>query len=267
MITPESPIGIFDSGMGGLTVFNEVRKALPAEDIIYFGDTAHLPYGNKSAASVTKFSLQVRDFFYEKNVKLMLVACNTASVYAMKELKASSDIPVLGVVDAGVRASLKNSPEAVGIIGTYGTVKSRSYEEKLGAADGKIKLISRACPLFVPLVEEGWLNNDITRAVAHRYLDIFKGKIDTLILGCTHYPLLIDVISETVGEKVRVINSAVEIAAEVKSKAEELDLKNKSAKEPAYSFYVSDAPELFKERSAIFMNGASGNVEHIDLKG
>ncbi|MEA3506161.1 MAG: aspartate/glutamate racemase family protein, partial [Elusimicrobiota bacterium] len=190
-----------------------------------------------------------------------------ASVYAMKELKDRSDIPVLGVVDAGVRASLKNSTEAVGIIGTYGTIKSGSYEKKIRAANRKIKLISRACPLFVPLVEEGWLNNDITRAVAHRYLDLFRGKIDTLILGCTHYPLLIDIISEVVGEKVRVINSAVEIASEVKGKTTELDLQNKAKKEPCYSFYVSDAPELFKERSSIFMNGATGNVERIDLKG
>jgi glutamate racemase len=260
------PIGIFDSGMGGLTVFNEVKKSLPNEDIIYFGDTAHLPYGNKSPESVTEFSLRIRDFFKEKKVKLMLVACNTASVYAIEKLQKSSDIPVLGVVDAGVRAALKYEPESCGIIGTYGTIKSGSYEKKLNNASGsKLRLLSKACPLFVPLVEEGWLDNDITRAVAHRYLDIFKDKIDLLILGCTHYPLLIDIISEVVGKKVRVINSAVEIAAQVRRETENLNLGAAKKGSASYKFYVSDSPELFKEQSTIFMNGTDGKIKKKDL--
>ncbi len=264
----DRPIGIFDSGMGGLTVFNEVKKNLPRENLIYFGDTAHLPYGNKSPESVVKFSLGVRDFFVKKQVKLMLVACNTASVYAIDELKKSLDIPVLGVVDAGVRASLKSAPESIGIIGTYGTIKSGSYEEKLNAAAGRsINLLSRACPLFVPLVEEGWTDNDITRAVASRYLKDFKGNIDLLILGCTHYPLLTDVISEVVGDKVRVINSAVEIAFQVAEKIEKIGSAARKKTSAAYSFYVSDSPKLFKEQSSIFMAGATNNVKHIELNG
>ncbi|MGM0441923.1 MAG: glutamate racemase [Elusimicrobiota bacterium] len=260
------PIGIFDSGMGGLTVFQAVSNLLPGEDIIYFGDTAHLPYGNKSKETVIKYSRGAVEFFKNNNVKFVVVACNTASVYALDILKKVTDFPVIGVVNPGVEAALRTDTNSIGIIGTYGTIKSGIYQKKLKVKNPELKIYSRACPLFVPLVEEGWVNHHVTREVARIYLDKFKNNIQALILACTHYPLLKNIITEVVGKSTRVIDSARVVAEKVKNNLKESNLlQSRSEKEANYQFYVSDAPDLFGKRGSIFLEHPINDVKKIDI--
>ncbi|MCM8788009.1 MAG: glutamate racemase, partial [Candidatus Omnitrophica bacterium] len=207
------PIGIFDSGVGGLTVFKEIRRLLPKEDLIYFGDTARVPYGNKSKATIIKFSTENILFLLQKQVKLVVIACNTSSSLALDYLKDIFNIPIIGVIDAGVKKAVQlSSNKRIGIIGTRSTINSRSYETKIKKIDKNIKIYSCACPLFVPLVEEGLIYGKIVKEVIKMYLEPFKKfDIDTLILGCTHYPLLKKEIAKyLVG--VNIVDSAKEIA-------------------------------------------------------
>jgi len=186
------PIGIFDSGVGGLTVMAEIMKILPGEEIVYFGDTAHVPYGSKSPEVVTSFSLDIAAFLLKQKVKLIVVACNTASAFALPTLEKKLKIPVIGVIEAGSSAAIRASRSGrIGIIGTEGTIRSSSYPRAIGSLDRSAKIFSKPCPLFVPLVEEGWLNHSVTIAVAGEYLrPLVAKKIDVLVLGCTHYPLI-----------------------------------------------------------------------------
>ena len=260
------PIGIFDSGIGGLTVFKEIHKEVPNEGIVYFGDTAHVPYGTKSKETITKFSVDNVLFLQSFGVKMVVVACNTASSLSLETLQRKFSIPIVGVIEPGARAALARTKNGrIGVIGTKSTIGSNAYETWLKKLDPSAKVYSNACPLFVPFVEEGWLDGDIVSKVAHTYLDAFKSfKIDTLILGCTHYPLLSSVIQKTVGPKVRLVNSAEETAKEAKRLLAKLKLGHTvRSKSPDLRFYVSDEPEQFRVLGERFLGRTIASVAKV----
>jgi len=210
------PIGVFDSGVGGLTVLQEVRKRLPGEDYLYLGDTARLPYGSKSPATVQRYALNAARHLVDRGIKLLVVACNTASSYALEEVTAACPVPVVGVVEPGVRAAMASGARRIGVIGTEGTVRSEAYQRALRRADPKVMIEAVACPLFVPLAEEGWGNHPVTDLVAEHYLrPLLDHGIEALILGCTHYPLLRPSLERVVGQSVRLVDSATSVAATV----------------------------------------------------
>ncbi len=256
MSVKKAPVGVFDSGMGGLTVLNALRKKLPGEDFVYFGDTAHLPYGSKSASAVKKYAMRAGKFFKNKKIKLMVVACNTASVYALDELKKNMPFEVLGVILPGIRAALNNNKNnSIGVIGTYGTVKSGIYRSLILESSPSSRVVSRACPLFVPLVEEGWRDHEITKQVARLYLEDFLPGLDSLILGCTHYPLLKDIIRSVAGSSLNIVDSAYEAAAEASRLLNNSGIASEE-KSGSVEYYVSDAPELFRESASVFLEEA-----------
>lgn len=241
-----NPIGVFDSGVGGLTVASEIMKQLPNERIIYFGDTARVPYGNKSKKTIIKYSKQIVNFLLEKNVKAIVIACNTASALALEEIKAQVSIPVIGVVEPGAKtAASVTKNNNMGIIGTKGTISSGIYQELLNKTNPEVNVYGKACPLFVPLVEEGWINDPITFDVARRYLaDFMEIDIDTLVLGCTHYPLLRDTISSVLGNRVNLVNPAFETAKTLKDVLISKGIKSHQ-KTSNHEFYVSDGVDQF----------------------
>ena len=249
-IDRDAPVGVFDSGVGGLTVAREIMRNLPSEKIVYFGDTARVPYGNKSKDTIIRYSRQIIRFLQEQQVKAIVIACNTASAFALDAVRDDLDIPVLGVIEPGaVVAARETRNKRVGVIGTIGTVGSGIHEDFLRQLDPEITVLGKACPLFVPLVEEGWLHDPVTFEVARRYLrELQEREIDTLILGCTHYPLLRSTIREVMGESVRLVNPAYETALELKRLLTEKDLLStgKEAEEFPYRFYVSDLADKFK---------------------
>ncbi|MCT4612587.1 MAG: glutamate racemase [Clostridia bacterium] len=226
------PIGVFDSGIGGFTIFDEIRKELPGENIIYFGDLARVPYGSKTKENIIKFSIEICDFLMAKNVKAIVVACNTASSNAIEILSKRYSVPVIGVVKPGAELAIRESEDSkIGLIGTKSTISSGAYSKFLGE-----KLImSKACPLFVPLVEEDYLDTEAARYIAKDYLLEFEDKVDSLILGCTHYPHIEGLIKETLGEKIKIINPAKEV---VRVLRESVDISGKSLGE--YEIYSSD---------------------------
>ncbi len=249
------PIGIFDSGIGGLTVFKEMRRDLPSEDLVYFGDTAHVPYGTKSKETITKFSIENTHFLQSFGVKMVVVACNTASSLSLESLQRKFSIPIIGVIEPGAREAIRRTKSGrIGVIGTKGTINSNAYENWLRKLDPSVKVYSSACPLFVPFVEEGWIEGDIVTKVAKTYLSPLKNfKIDTLILGCTHYPLLAPVIQKIVGPKVRLVNSAKETAKEAKRLLIKMGESASRVKNPELQFYVSDEPEQFRALGERFL--------------
>ena len=251
MIDKNAPVGVFDSGVGGLTVAREIMRNLPSEKIVYFGDTARVPYGSKSKDTVIRYSSQIVHFLREQNVKAIVIACNTASAFALEAVQDKLDIPVLGVIEAGARVAAEETKnKRVGVIGTVGTVGSGIHESYLKRLNQEITVIGKACPLFVPLVEEGWLHDPVTGEVASRYLQELKDEqVDTLILGCTHYPLIRSTIQEVMGEKVRLVNPAYETALELKSLLTKMDLLSTGEQQAEfpYRFYVSDLADEFKE--------------------
>ena len=251
MIDKNAPVGVFDSGVGGLTVAREIMRNLPSEKIVYFGDTARVPYGSKSKDTVIRYSSQIVHFLREQNVKAIVIACNTASAFALEAVQDKLDIPVLGVIEAGARVAAEETKnKRVGVIGTVGTVGSGIHESYLKRLNPEITVIGKACPLFVPLVEEGWLHDPVTVEVAARYLQELKDEqVDTLILGCTHYPLIRSTIQEVMGEKVRLVNPAYETALELKSLLTKMDLLSTGEQQAEfpYRFYVSDLADEFKE--------------------
>ncbi len=251
----QRPIGIFDSGVGGLTVAASVRKALPSENIIYFGDTARVPYGNKSRSTVTRFSGQISDFLVEKNVKAIVIACNTASSFSQSYLRRNYDLPVIGVIKPGVEKAVSLSKNGrIGVIGTEAMVSSRAYEKELFKISSKHKLFQESCPLFVPLVENRMTSGEITSKIAEKYLRPLKRRgIDTLILGCTHYPMLRPVLSEIL-EGVKMVDSSEAVAEALRKVLEERHLlacgkrrKNRTV------CYVSDDPLKFGKISGMFL--------------
>jgi len=268
-MTPVSsdPIGVFDSGIGGLTVVRELMRQLPNESIIYFGDTARVPYGPKSPDTVVRYSREIVDFLRREGVKSIVVACNTATAHALPTLRAENDLPIVGVIEPGSRAAARATKSgSVGVIGTQGTVNSRAYEKAISAAAPDARIVARACPLFVPLVEEGWLDTEVTRLVAHEYLDsLHDADVDTLVLGCTHYPLLKAVIGDVIGRKVRLIDSAEETAAETAATLKESGLAHEKTDDARYRFIASDAPEQFLRVGGRFLGSSIDRVETVTL--
>lgn len=245
-----APVGVFDSGVGGLTVAREIMRQMPAERIVYFGDTARLPYGNKSKETVIRYSRQIIRFLKTQDVKAIVIACNTASAYALEAVQKDSDILITGVINAGARTAVQATRNGkIGVIGTVGTIGSGIYTEVMTGLRPDIKVFGKACPLFVPLVEEGLLHDSVTDEIASRYLSTLKGKyIDTLVLGCTHYPLLRSTMSRVMGEEVTLVNPAYETAVELQELLKEQGLEYNAA-EPSngekYQFYVSDLADKF----------------------
>ena len=241
------PIGIFDSGVGGLTVVKQIIKALPHENIIYFGDTARVPYGTKSKKTVTKFSKQIVRFLLTKNVKAVIIACNTASSNSLQELRQTFDIPIFGVIVPGVEEALRSTKnKKVGIIGTSSTIRSKAYETLLAEADSSIEVYAKPCPLFVSLVEEGWTENIVAKLTAQNYLqELVEKGIDSLVLGCTHYPLLKRCIGETVGSSIKLVDPAKSTATMVKSFLAEHKLLQQGENISERYFYISDDTDTF----------------------
>lgn len=243
----DAPIGVFDSGVGGLTVVKEIMRQLPGENLVYFGDTARVPYGTKSEATVCKYSKQIVKFLLTKQVKAIVIACNTASALAREELEAMVDVPIVDVVQPGAKMAAESTKNSkIGVLGTQSTIKSGIYERYLHQIDPELTVVSKACPLFVPLVEEGLLEDRITEDVVGRYLhDMKEYEIDTLVLGCTHYPLLRGVIGREVGDEVKLVNPAYETAKSLKEMLKEKELLASSGEESRHLFYVSDGADQF----------------------
>ena len=251
IIDSNAPIGVFDSGIGGLTVAREIMRNLPSEKIVYFGDTARLPYGSKSKDTIIRYSRQIVRFLQSRKVKAIVVACNTASALALDTLEKEIDIPIIGVVKPGARvAAQATESKRVGVIATEATIRSGLYTKLIQEIDPEISVIGKPCPLFVPLVEEGWRKDPITEMIARRYLEVLQEQdIDTLILGCTHYPLLRKLIGDIMGDKVRLVNPAYETSMVLKKLLADQHMENQGGtkEEFPYRFYVSDAAEKFKE--------------------
>ena len=244
MTNTESAIGVFDSGIGGLTVLQRIMEALPKENTVYLGDTARAPYGTKSVETVLRYSFENSNFLVEKGVKIVVVACNTSTAIALGRLKDSLSVPVVGVIEPGVRKALTTTKnKKIGVIGTEATIQSGAYTQALKSTDPGVEVYSRACPLFVPLVEEGWTDNAVVEMTVQVYLGSLKQSgIDTLILGCTHYPLLKKAIRKFMGSGVRLVDSAEETAQEVQSL---LKKGTKKRGKGVHSFFVTDAPDRF----------------------
>lgn len=262
-----NPIGVFDSGIGGLTVFKELIKILPRENVIYFGDTARVPYGTKSEKTIREYSIQNAKFLISKNVKAIVVACNTSSAVALNEIQSITNLPIVGVIKPGAFAAFNATKnKRIAVIGTTATISSKSYEKEIKLLDSSIEVYGKACPLFVPIVEEGWANHKIAYLAAEEYLsELKKISIDTLVLGCTHYPLLRNTIQKVIGENVQLIDSGVETARVVKKILEDNDLLNQSELKPDYKFYVSDLPQQFKKIGEMFLERSIESLIKIDL--
>lgn len=247
----EAPVGVFDSGVGGLTVAREIMRQIPNERIVYFGDTARVPYGSKSKETITRYSRQIIHFLQEQQVKAIVVACNTASAYALDEIEKEIDIPMIGVVKPGAKVAAETTKNGkVGVIGTEGTIGSHIYSTYIKDIDQDIKVMGKACPLFVPLVEEGLWKDPVTDEIATRYLSgLIDSDIDTLILGCTHYPLIRSTVGRIMGDGVTLVNPAYETARELKELLEKENLLNGKKQELGtnrYRFYVSDMADKFQ---------------------
>ncbi|MEK6727663.1 MAG: glutamate racemase [Candidatus Omnitrophota bacterium] len=259
------PIGVFDSGVGGLTVAKELIRQLPGEDIVYFGDTARVPYGIKSKETVIRFSIENILFLLKQDVKLICVACNTVSSFALPVIKHHFKVPIVGVITPGVREAVyATRNNRIGVIGTKGTIKSRSYELEIKQINPKAKVTAVACPLFVPFAEEGWLSGRVVLEVARAYLKPLKhAGVDTVILGCTHYPLLKPIIRKVMGENIVLIDSAQQVAIEVKKILTQEGLLNRNGK-GKHKFYVSDNPEWFSGLAKRFLGEQVRGIKKVD---
>ncbi len=262
-----APIGVFDSGMGGLTVVRELMKQLPSESIIYFGDTARVPYGPKSPDTVLRYSREITSYLRGQGVKALVIACNTATAHALPALREEFQLPIVGVIEPGARAAAGATKTGhIGVIGTAGTIRSRAYEKEIMKLLPEAQVTAQACALFVPLVEEGWLDTEPTRAIARNYLaPVVAAKVDTLVLGCTHYPLIKTVIGNVVGRNVRLIDSAHETAREVGEILRANGLENDVPNGARYRFIASDAPDTFLSMGQRFLGSAIDRVEALTL--
>jgi len=263
----ELPIGIFDSGVGGLTVAAEIMNILPAENIIYFGDIARTPYGSKSPETVKRFSIEIVNFLIKQRVKMIVVACNTASSLALGVLKEKFSLPIIGVIKPGVLKAVKSTrSKRIGVIGTQATISSNAYLDAIKSIDVSIHVLSQPCPLFVPLVEEGWLEHEVTKLIAKEYLAPLKeNQIDTLILGCTHYPFLKGILQEVMGDGVVLVDSAIEVAQETKKILTQNNLLCQQNSNPSYKFYVSDASSKFVEIGKILLGKKIRVVTQVEI--
>jgi glutamate racemase len=268
MANSELPIGIFDSGIGGLTVVRQIHKALPNEDLVYLGDTARVPYGTKSPSTVVRFSCEDTQFLLQQNVKAVVVACNTASAWALPTLEKRFKIPIFGVILPGIRAAIeKTRNQRIGVIGTGATVRSKAYSNGLLARCDTAEVFARACPLLVPLVEEGWTNHRVTRAILSEYLTpLRRHRIDTLILGCTHYPLLKPAIRAAMGTKVALVDSAESCARYVKERLAHLNLLCKTRRRAGViQPFVTDETDRFVELAQRFLGVPTEPAWKVDL--
>ncbi|MBI3417620.1 MAG: glutamate racemase [Verrucomicrobia bacterium] len=264
----ELPIGIFDSGVGGLTVVRQIHRALPHEDLLYLGDTARVPYGTKSPETVIRFACEDAQFLVEKKVKAIVIACNTASAWALPALEREFALPIFGVIQPGSLAAARQTRHGrVGVIGTSATIRSGAYERAMHALDPALKIFTRACPLLVPLVEEGWTNHAVTRAVLREYLaPLLKQNIDTLVLGCTHYPLLKPAIRRVVGAGVALVDSAASCADFVRARLRGLALTATARRRGGkiHSF-VTDEPDRFAQLAQKFLALATEPAHKAEL--
>jgi glutamate racemase len=261
------PIGVFDSGIGGLTVLRELLARLPGESFVYFGDTARVPYGNKSADTVRRFSSENLKLLLERGVKMVVVACNTATADALPQLQSEFKLPIIGVIQPGVRAALAATKNGrIGVIGTSGTVRSMAYQNAILALKPDARVVSKACPLFVPLVEEGWTDTPVTRLVVEEYLKPYAElNIDTLVLGCTHYPLLKPVIASFLGEGVKLVDSAIEIAREVDEVLKNQKLAS-TGSGGRFDIILSDTSPTFAEIASRFLGRRAPEIELVSVR-
>jgi glutamate racemase len=260
-------VGIFDSGVGGLTVLRELTKVIPQEDTIYFGDTARVPYGTKSPETVTRYAHEITSFLVRRDIKLLVVACNTASAVALPSLKRHFPIPVVGVIEPGARRAVEVSRNGrIGVIGTAGTIRSSAYTRAIKRLSPEAEVLTRACPLFVPLAEEGWVDNQVARLTAQSYLQELKDAgIDTLVLGCTHYPLLKPIIAEVMGPGVTLVDSAAETALTVAGILARKKMLRPASETGNHHYYVSDIPAGFIRVGNRFLGGRLGDVYQVNL--
>lgn len=265
---PWKAIGIFDSGVGGLTVLKAVIKALPQEDTVYLGDTARFPYGTKSSETVTRYSHEITSFLVKRDIKLLVAACNTASSVSLDSLKDRFDMPIVGVIEPGARraASVTKSGK-VGVIGTEGTIRSSAYTKAIKRINPDIEVITRPCPLFVPLVEEGWVDNEVAKLTASIYLEGLKScGVDTLVLGCTHYPILREIIGKTMGPEVRLVDSAEETAHSVAEILRNGNLLRPSSEIGNHHYFVTDVPAGFIRIGSRLLGDKMGDVHQVSLE-
>jgi glutamate racemase len=262
------PIGIFDSGLGGLTVVKELMAQIPNESIVYFGDTARIPYGTRSKETVIKYSIQCIRFLLSKNIKTVVIACNTASSIALNALKGIFDIPIIGVIEPGAAAAVRATcNNKIGIIGTEATIQSKAYSSIITEKKPDIETYEVACSLFVPIVEEGWSDTQVACLTAQRYLGTMKmQQVDTVILGCTHYPLLTNTISKVMGPKVTLVDPAVDTARELRRLLEENDMFRETSIKPQYSYYLSDFGQKFRQIGSRFLGRDIQYVSKVDIE-
>jgi len=261
------PIGVFDSGVGGLTVVRALMERLPLENIVYFGDTARVPYGLKSVATIEHFTGQITDFLLDRGVKMLIIACNTMAAVAGDVVRQKAGgIPVLDVIDAGARAAVARSrSRAIGVIGTPTTINSNAYARRMHAMDVTVRVYSQACPLFVPLVEEGWLDHPVTRMTAQEYLKpVLAEQVDTLVLGCTHYPLLKPLLMDVAGKEVQLVDSAITVAEQAAQTLAQLNLASDGAQLSNARYHVTDIPLRFQTIGERFLGRSLGNIERVD---
>lgn len=270
MTERERPIGIFDSGLGGLTVQKEILKLLPNESTIYFGDNGRSPYGSKSKETIIRFSRQIVRFLQEQKVKMIVIACNTASAFAFDTVAALAGVPVIEVISPGAVAAIAAShSKRIGVIGTRGTVDSGVYEKALQRATDQepLTVISKACPLFVGLAEEGWWDHPVTRMVAQEYLDSLKAAgIDTLVMGCTHYPLLEKTIADEMGNGVTLIGSGKAVAETVKRQLDRSGLTNMTSGQAVHRYFTSDSPDHFTRLGSAFLQQQIDQATHVNIE-
>ncbi len=267
MTTNDNPIGVFDSGIGGLTVLKEIFSELPGESTVYLGDTARVPYGIRSAETVTRYSFENTAFLVARGIKLLVVACNTVSAVSLEEIKGRVSIPVIGVIEPGSRAAARATRnKRVGVIGTDATINSGAYANIIKAIDNEISVFGLSCPLFVPLAEEGFTDDEIAFMVAERYLKTIRERgIDTLVLGCTHYPLLRGVISRVMGDDIVMIDSATETVREIKEILAHYSIERIASPGPLQLFYVTDSPERFLKVGERFLGQKITHIEKINV--
>ncbi len=262
-------IGVFDSGLGGLTAVKQIMQELPNENIIYFGDTGRVPYGTRSRDTIMKYARSDIRFLKSFDVKIIVIACGTASSAALPMIKDEFDVPIVGVIDAAVYAAVRATKnKKIGVIGTPGTIKSGEYEKQINAYDSSMQVFAKACPMFVPLVENGYFDTPVTRLIVEEYLEGIRSEgVDTLILGCTHYPLLEKVIHEYMGDGVTLINSGAEVAKYLKKKLDSETAHSEKIDENQYRYYVSDDISSFEELGGIFLEREiNGQVTKIDIE-
>jgi len=261
------PIGLFDSGVGGLTVLRELARQLPQESTLYFGDTARVPYGSKSRDVISRFSLEIVQFLLQEKVKMIVVACNTASAFALTAVRSRFDVPIIGVINPGAQAAVSMTKTGrVGVIGTEGTIESQAYSEAIHELKPEVQVFGQACPLIVPLVEEGWLDKPVALEIVKEYLfPLLANRIDAMVLGCTHYPLLKNLLARVVGPDIRLIDSAEETARIVGRQLKELHLEAPPDAPVLRRFFVSDAPEKFEKIGQRFLGQPIPGVKRVDI--